>query len=94
MSHITLHVHMLILLSCGEGTGPTKKARSLFFIRDEKIGGSKDSNDALSTLFEALNGRDPDAPPPSYRYGQMRASRGSVKCARRADLLQQPVISY
>lgn len=53
-SKITAYLHLLCADSCGEASGSTKFGRNSVYIRPETIGGPKNSNDTLSTIFDFL----------------------------------------
>lgn len=67
----THYVHMFCAESCGEAAGPSRFSRNLVYTRSERIGGSKSSDDTLSTLCDMLLGgvRIACSNPPRYRTG-------------------------
>ena len=71
MSHETCYVHILMVPSCGEETGPSTKARRIIYARSELCGGSKDCNDTTSTICDYWLGPvTPTCPQPSkFRSG-------------------------
>ena len=54
LSKRNIHVHILDAPSCGEQKGPTACSKRIIYSRTETDGGSKDSNDTLSTVFDYL----------------------------------------
>jgi len=56
MSGETYYVHILCMESCGDASGPTRFSRNIVYSRSECVGGSKTSDDTLSTLTDALLG--------------------------------------
>ena len=56
MSGETHYVHIFCLESCGKTTGPTRFSRNVVYSRNECVGGSKTSDDTLSTLCDVLLG--------------------------------------
>jgi hypothetical protein len=71
MSHVTVHVHMIVCQSLGETSyGPGRFDANRFYTRQQQIGGSKNSNDTACTFFDFLHGsRTTDIQPPIYRTG-------------------------
>ena len=71
MSKRNVHVHILDAPSCGECSGPSRFGRRIVYSRLEEIGGSKDSNDTISTVYDYL--LSPHAPtceqPVMFRTG-------------------------
>jgi hypothetical protein len=71
MSHITFYIHMFtsrMLGSMADGDG--RFAANWFFTREQSVGGSKNSNDTVSTFFSRLlGGRSGWASPSIYRSG-------------------------
>eukprot|EP00170_Pyropia_yezoensis_P001602 contig_6943_g1606 len=56
MSGETHYGHIFCAERCGETTGPTRFSRNLVYSRSERVGGSKSSDDTLSTLADMLLG--------------------------------------
>lgn len=56
MSGETRYVHMFCAERCGQTTGPTRFSRNLVYSQSERVGGSKSSDDTLSTLADMLLG--------------------------------------
>lgn len=54
LSGVTNYVHIIVQESCGLSTGPTRKSRNIVYIRDERVAGSKTSDDTLSTICDSL----------------------------------------
>ena len=50
----TNYLHIANLHACGDADGPTRLARSYFYIRSQQCAGSKDCNDTVCTLFDIL----------------------------------------
>lgn len=71
MSGETHYVHIFCAESCGETTGQTRYSRNLVYTRSERVGGSKSSDDTLSTLSDMLLGglSIGSADPPIFRSG-------------------------
>ena len=71
MSGLTHYVHILCMDSCGKPSGPSKFSRNIVYTRNEIVGGSKDADDTLSTLTDALLGYEKTiCPQPSvFRSG-------------------------
>lgn len=66
MSGETHYVHILCVESCGETTGASCFSRNIVYTRSERVGGSKSSDDTLSTLADMLGGGsvvDMESPP-------------------------------
>jgi hypothetical protein len=53
-SKLTNYVHIICAESCGASNGPSRFARNQVNIRSESIGGSKNSNDTIATVFDYL----------------------------------------
>lgn len=83
MSGETHYVHIFCAESCGGTTGPSRFSRNLVYSRSERVGGSKSSDDTLSTLADMLLGRVNlgDGVPPLFRtgFGPEGPLRGSEK---------------
>jgi hypothetical protein len=57
MSHMTFYIHMITSRMLGSmSDGPGRLNANYFYTRNQSIGGSKDSNDTLSTVFDRLHG--------------------------------------
>lgn len=71
LSGISHYVHLMCLESCGKPKGRTRFSRNLVYIRDERVGGSKTSEDTLSTIADVFLGRRKPrtAQPKMYRSG-------------------------
>lgn len=56
MSGDTHYVHIFCVESCGEASGDSRLSRNVVYTRSERDGGSKSSDDTLSTLCDMLRG--------------------------------------
>lgn len=67
----TNYVHILCSPSLGDTTGDSRFSRNHVYIREDTAGGSKNSNDTTSTVFDLLLGaRNPSCRTPQlYRRG-------------------------
>lgn len=54
MSHLTYYVHIICAESLGHADGPSLFGRNRVYTRAQTVGGSKDGNDTLSTIFDFL----------------------------------------
>jgi hypothetical protein len=54
MSHLTFYVHIICAESLGHADGPSLFGRNRVYTRAQTVGGSKDGNDTLSTIFDFL----------------------------------------
>lgn len=79
MSKRTLFVHIFSVESLGETTGDTRFQRNRVYVREERVGGSKTSDDTISTLFELLFGRKtPITPQPKLLRTGFRFADGKI----------------
>jgi len=71
LSGETHYVHIMCMESCGVTTGASRFSRNLVHTRSECVGGARRSDDALSTVSDALlGGATIGSPSPSsYRTG-------------------------
>jgi hypothetical protein len=71
LSKATEYVHIICSPSCGDTEGETRFGRNVVYIRPETGGGSKDTNDTISTLFDWMTAfPTPSCPQPKlYRSG-------------------------
>ena len=70
MSHSTLYVQMVTSRTLGASSGDGRLDANRFYTREQTEGGSKCSNDTVSTVFDALHGSDQtDIKPPIFRKG-------------------------
>ena len=66
LSKITEYVMLICAESCGETEGKSRFGRNRAYLRQETIGGAKDANDTVSTLFDfllAVRGTTCEQPP-------------------------------
>jgi hypothetical protein len=69
-SHATIYVHMSSSRTMGDLAGPGRLNAHRFYTREQAVGGSKNSDDVVSTLFDRLHGStSTDTKPPIYRTG-------------------------
>ncbi|KAJ1616684.1 hypothetical protein T492DRAFT_894991 [Pavlovales sp. CCMP2436] len=54
MSHLTFYVHIICAESLGQADRPSLFGRNRVYTRAQTVGGSKDGNDTLSTIFDFL----------------------------------------
>ena len=71
LSKLTHYVHGICAESLGEATGATRHGRNIVYTRPEPIGGAKDANDTISTMFDLLLApTEPTCPQPKlFRTG-------------------------
>jgi hypothetical protein len=60
-SKITQYLHIICVDSCGVASGPSRMQRNIVYTRDESSGGSKNSDDTVSTVFDFLLSRSEPA---------------------------------
>ena len=89
-SKLTEYCHLIYAESLGDSLGPSKFGRNRAYIRKELIGGAKDSNDTISTIFDLLFSLAQPVckQPPLYRTGY--DEHGPVSNATDPAIVQTP----
>ena len=76
MSHATVYVHMTSSRTLGSLRGDGRLDAHRFYTREQTAGGSKTSDDTVSTIFDRLHGSiTTDTKPPIYRTGYDKEGR-------------------